>query len=331
MPPHPFRAFRIHQEQGHVVARLEAVSLDDLSPGEIVIKVRYSTINYKDALAATGKGKILRKFPLVGGIDLAGEIVESSEPTLQPGTRVLVTGCGLSETHDGGYAEYARVPSNWVIPIPAPLDEFECMALGTAGFTAALAIHRMEENGQDPASGEIVVTGASGGVGSLAVDMLSGRDYRVVAVTGKSDAAGFLRELGASRVLGRDEIDVGSRPLETVRWAGAIDNVGGDLLAKLIRSTDFRGNIASVGMAASTELTTTVLPFILRGINLLGINSVHTPHALRVRIWERLASDLRPRCLDKIVTRTIDLADLGQAFDQYIEAKMVGRTVVRIA
>jgi acrylyl-CoA reductase (NADPH) len=331
MASQTFRAFRIHQEHGGVVGRLESISLDDLSPGEIVIRVRYSTINYKDALAATGKGKILRQFPLVGGIDLAGEVVESGDPSLAVGARVLVTGCGLSETHDGGYAEYARVPAHWAIPIPATLDEFECMAIGTAGFTAALAIHRMEENGQDPSAGEVVVTGASGGVGSLAIDMLASRGYAVVAVSGKADAEPYLRDLGAARVLKRQEIDLGSRPLETASWAGAIDSVGGDVLAWLIRTTDFGGNVASIGMAASTKLETTVLPFILRGINLLGINSVYTRRAVRLRVWERLASDLRPRHLQKIVTRTIELADLGEAFQQYLDANVLGRTVVRIA
>lgn len=330
MPSQSFTAFRIHQEQSRILGRLESISLADLSPGEVVVKVRYSTINYKDALAATGKGKILRQFPLVGGIDLAGEVVESTNPSLSPGARVLVTGCGLSETHDGGYAEYARVPASWAIPIPSALDEFECMAIGTAGFTAALAIHRMEENGQDPTGGEVVVTGASGGVGSLAIDMLASRGYRVVAVSGKPEAAHYLQDLGAARVLGLQEIDFGSRPLEAALWAGAIDSVGGDALAWLIRTTDFGGNIASIGMAASTKLDTTVLPFILRGINLLGINSVYTQRALRLRVWERLASDLRPQHLKKIVTRTIELADLSQAFQQYLDAKVLGRTVVRI-
>ncbi len=331
MAPQNFRAFRIHQEHDRVVGRLESISLADLAPGEVVVKVRYSTINYKDALAATGKGKILRQFPLVGGIDLAGEVVESGDPSLNVGTRVVVTGCGLSETHDGGYAEYARVPAHWAIPIPSALDEFETMALGTAGFTAALAIHRMEENGQEPSAGEVVVTGASGGVGSLAIDMLAGRGYRVVAVSGKSEAERYLQDLGAVRVLNRQEIDFGSRPLENASWAGAIDSVGGDALAWLIRTTDFGGNIASIGMAASTKLETTVLPFILRGINLLGINSVYTRRAVRLRVWERLASDLRPRHLNKVVTRTIELADLNQAFQQYLDAKVIGRTVVRMA
>lgn len=331
MSAQAFTAFRIHQEDGRIVGRLETLTLDDLADGEVVVKVRYSTINYKDALAATGKGKILRKYPLVGGIDLAGEIVSSTDASLPVGTRVVVTGGGLSETHDGGYAEYARVKSEWVIPIPAPLDEREAMAIGTAGFTAALAIDRMEHNGQVPEAGEIVVTGATGGVGSLAIDMLAKRGYRAVAMTGKPTAVPYLEALGAARVLMRDQIDLGTRPLETAQFAGAIDAVGGDLLAWLTRTVDFHGNIASIGMAASTELRTTVLPFILRGINLLGINSVHVPRDLRMRIWARLASDLRPRSLDKIVTNTVSLRDLPSAFEQYIRGEVIGRTLVTIA
>lgn len=326
-----FQAFRIHQESGKIVSRMETISLDDLAAGELVVKVRYSTINYKDALAATGKGKILRKYPLVGGIDLAGEVVSSSDPAFQPGQKILVNGCGLSETHDGGYAGYARLRSDWVIPIPAGLDEFQCMALGTAGFTAALAIHRMEQNGQRPENGEIIVTGATGGVGSLAIDMLAGRGYSPVAVTGKKAAENYLRQLGATRVLLREDIDPGSRPMEEATWAGAIDNVGGELLTWLTRTTNFWGNIASIGMAGSVELKSTVLPFILRGVNLLGINSVFTPRAVRLEVWKRLATDLKPRHLDQIVTRTIDFEQLPGAFDDYIQAGVTGRTVVRIS
>ncbi|HKU14826.1 MAG TPA: oxidoreductase [Steroidobacteraceae bacterium] len=328
-----FRAFRIHQESGKIAARLETIGLDDLNSGEVVIRVRYSTINYKDALAATGAGKILRKFPLVGGIDLAGEVVSSEHGGFQPGQKVLVTGCGLSETHDGGYAQYARVAADWVVPIPAGLDEFQCMAIGTAGYTAALAIHRMEQNGQTPQgdrSGEIVVTGASGGVGSLAIDMLAARGYRVVAVTGKQSSAEYLERIGAARVLLRESIDLGSRPLEEAQWAGAIDNLGGDVLAWLTRTTRFWGNIASIGLAASPELKTTVVPFILRGVSLLGINSVYTPRPLRLAVWQRLASDLRPRHLDSIVTRTIDLDQLPQAFEPYVKGAVTGRAVVKV-
>lgn len=326
-----FLAFRIHQEGGKIVPRMETIALDALGAGEVVVKVRYSTINYKDALAATGTGKILRKYPLVAGIDLAGEVVSSSDAALAVGQKVLVNGCGLSETHDGGYAEYARVKSEWVVPIPPGLDEFQAMALGTAGFTAGLAIHRMEQNGQRPENGEVVVTGASGGVGSLATDMLAGRGYKVVAVTGKKSSEEYLQRLGASRVLLRDAINTGSRPMEEAQWAGAIDNVGGELLTWLTRTTNFWGNIASIGMASSFELKTTVLPFILRGVNLLGINSVFTPRALRLEVWKRLATDLKPRHFDQIVTRTIDFAQLPTAFDDYIKAGVTGRTVVRIA
>jgi acrylyl-CoA reductase (NADPH) len=326
-----FRAFRIHQEDRKIVSRFETLALDALSAGEVVVKVRYSTINYKDALAATGAGKILRRYPLVGGIDLSGEVVSSTDPQFQPGQKVLVTGSELSETRDGGYAEYARLNSDAVVPIPAGLDEFEAMAIGTAGYTAALAIHRMEQNGQQPDGGEIVVTGASGGVGSIAIDMLAARGYSAVAVTGKKTSTEYLQRLGAARVLLRDEIDTGSRPMEEAQFAGAIDNVGGELLTWLTRTVKFWGNIASIGLAASPELKTTVLPFILRGINLLGINSVYTPRPLRLQVWQRLATDLKPRHLDSIVTSTIDFDQLPQAFDAYLKSSVTGRTVVRIA
>lgn len=326
-----FRAFRIHQEGGKIVSRMETLSLEQLSAGEVVVKVRYSTINYKDALAATGAGKILRRYPLVGGIDLSGEVVSSSDPQFQPGQKVLVTGSELSETRDGGYAEYARLKSDSVVPIPAGLDEFQAMALGTAGYTAALAVHRMEQNGQQPDGGEIVVTGATGGVGSIAVDILAARGYRVVAVTGKQASVDYLQRIGAARVLLRDQIDTGSRPLEEAQFAGAIDNVGGELLTWLTRTVKFWGNIASIGLAASPELKTTVMPFILRGVSLLGINSVYTPRPLRLQVWQRLATDLKPRHLDSIVTRTIPFEQLPSAFGDYLQAGVTGRTVVRIA
>jgi acrylyl-CoA reductase (NADPH) len=325
-----FRALRIHQEGGKTAAKLETIGLDALTAGEVVVRVRYSTINYKDALAATGAGKILRKYPLVGGIDLAGEVESSSDPSFHKGQKVLVTGGGLSETQDGGYAQFARVSADQVIPLPAGLDEFQAMALGTAGFTAALAIHRMEQNGQQPAHGEILVTGATGGVGSLAIDMLAGRGYAAVALTSKQASAAYLQEIGAARVLLKQDVNLGAKPLEEGKWAGAIDNVGGDVLTWLTRTTNAWGNIASVGMAASFELKTTVLPFILRGVNLLGINSVITPRDVRLAVWQRIASDLKPRRLDRIVTRTISLDELPDAFDAYLKATVTGRTVVKL-
>ena len=326
-----FKAFRIHSEGGRIAARYEPVTLDDLAPGEVVIRVGYSDINYKDALAATGAGKILRRYPLVGGIDLAGVVESSSDTRYRPGDAVLVTGCGLSETHDGGYAQFARVPGDWVIPMPQGLDAFTAMALGTAGFTAALAIHRLEQNGQSPTGGPIAVTGASGGVGSIAVDMLAARGYRVVAVSGKAAAADYLKELGAAEVLTRQDLNLGSRPLENARFAGAVDNVGGEVLAWLTRTVDFWGNIASIGMAGSAELKTTVMPFILRGVSLLGINSSATRRESRLAVWKRIATDLRPRHLERIVTRTIAFDELPGAFAAYLEGAVTGRTVVRIA
>ena len=325
-----FKAFRIHSEGGKIAARFEQLTLDDLAPGEVVIRVTHSSINYKDALAATGAGKILRRYPLVGGIDLAGVVESSTDPRYPPGMAVLVTGCGLSETHDGGYAQYARVPGDWVIPMPQGLDAATAMGLGTAGFTAALAIHRMEQNGQVPSGGPIAVTGASGGVGSIAINMLSARGYRVVAVSGKASAVPYLKELGASEVLTRQDIDPGSRPLENARFAGAIDNLGGDTLAWLTRTVDFWGNIASIGLAAGPELKTTVMPFILRGVALLGVNSSATRREWRLAVWQRIATDLKPRHLERIVTRSIPFAELPGAFPDYLAGHVTGRTVVRI-
>lgn len=326
-----FRAFRIHEIEKKIVARFDDVTLDDLTPGEVVIRVRWSDINYKDALAATGAGRILRKYPLVGGIDLAGDVVSSTDSRYKPGDRVAVTGCNLSETQDGGYAEFARVKPDWVVPVPAGLDLADMMKIGTAGFTAALAIHLMERNAQKPANGPIVVTGATGGVGSLAIDMLSARGYEVVAVSGKPDNDEYLQSIGASRVLRRQEIDLGKRPLESTLWAGAIDNLGGEILTWLTRTTQPFGNVAAIGLAASPEFHGTVMPFILRGVNLLGINSVYTPRDVRLKVWERLGTDLRPRHFDRIVTRTIDFDALPGAFADYVAGNIVGRTIVRIA
>ena len=326
-----FRAFRIHSDGGRISARFESLSLEDLAAGEVVIRVTHSDINYKDALAATGAGKILRRYPLVGGIDLAGVVESSADARIRPGEAVLVTGCGLSETHDGGYAELARVLADWVIPMPPGLDAATAMALGTAGFTAALAIHRMERNGQEPGGGPIAVTGATGGVGSLAIDMLSVRGYRVVALTGKAESTPYLTSLGAAEVLLREGLDLGSRPLEAARFGGAIDNLGGEVLAWLTRTVDFWGNIASIGLASSPELKTTVMPFILRGVSLIGINSSATRRDLRLAVWQRIATDLKPRHLARIVTRTIAFDELPGAFPAYLDGRVTGRTVVRIA
>lgn len=325
-----FKAYRIHNEDGKIVPRYEELGLDDLAEGEVVIRNEFSSINYKDALAATGAGKILRRFPLVGGIDLAGTVESSADARYKPGDKVLVTGCGLGEEHDGGYAEYARVRGDWVIPLPRGFTTERAMGIGTAGFTAALAIHRMEHNGTRPDGGPVVVTGATGGVGSFAVNMLAGRGYEVTAVTGKAEAEEYLRHLGAADILLRQDIDYGKRPLESIRWQAAVDNVGGEMLTWLTRTTGWWGNIASIGLAGSHELHTTVMPFILRGVNLLGVNSMATPRELRLKIWERIATDLKPSKLDEIVSRTIAFEDLDRAFQDYLDGKVRGRTVVRI-
>jgi acrylyl-CoA reductase (NADPH) len=326
----PFTAYRIHQIDKKIVARFEQLTLDDLSTGDVVVKVQYSSVNYKDALATTGKGRILHRFPLVGGIDLAGSVVSSSDRRYRKGDKVLITGCGLSEDHDGGYAEYARVKGEWVIPLPKGYTAQSAMGLGTAGFTAALAIHRMEHNGTHPKGGPVIVTGATGGVGSFAVNMLAKRGYEVVAVTGKPDAQDYLKQLGASGILLRSEISYGSKPLEKIQWQGAIDNVGGEMLAWLTRTVGWWGNIASIGLAGSHELDTTVMPFILRGVNLLGINSMATPRKLRLKIWDRLATDLKPSKVKLIANETVLFDDLPRIFPRVLEGRQRGRTVVRI-
>jgi len=325
-----FRAYRINRKDREIVSGFTELTLDDLTPGNVVVRVSHSTINYKDALAATGAGRILRRYPLNGGIDLAGIVETSEDPAFPPGTAVLVNGCGLSETVDGGYAEYARVDSAGLVPIPTGMDAAMAMQIGTAGYTAALAIHRMEQNGQAPENGPLVVTGATGGVGSIAIDMLAGRGYEVVAVTGKAAESDYLTSIGASRVLLRDRIDFGSRPMETTEWGGAIDNLGGDYLAWLTRTTAYGGNIASVGLAASHELHTTVMPFILRAVCLLGINSVDTPRELRLAVWSRIAADLKPRHLDRIGHTRITLDALPDYFQQYLDGRVTGRVVVEI-
>ncbi len=326
-----FRAYRIDQQDGKIVAGFTTLNIDDLSAGDVVVKVSHSTINYKDALAATGAGKILRTFPLVGGIDLAGTVVSSDDERFSRGDTVLVNGCGLSETCDGGYAEYARVNADSIVPVPAGMDVAQAMQIGTAGYTAALAIYRMEQNSQSPDGGPIVVTGATGGVGSIAVDMLQGRGYEVVAVTGKADKSDYLKSIGASEILIRDDVDLGKRPLEKALWGGAIDNLGGDYLAWLTRTVKYGGNIASIGLAASHELNTTVMPFILRAVCLLGINSVDTPRDLRLKVWDRIGKELKPRHLDTSCSRTISFDELPEAFQAYIDGTVSGRTVVEIS
>jgi len=325
--PPDFEAFRIHDDDAGHRAGIERVSLDDLSPGELVIEAAWSSVNFKDALAGTGKGKILRRFPLVGGIEVAGYVVASSDPKFKEGDAVLVTGCGLSETRDGGYSEYARLEAQWTIPLPAGLDLRESMILGTAGFTAALALFRMGENRQKPELGPLAVTGATGGVGSLAVAIFSRAGFEVHAISGKAEQHDYLEQLGATEVLGRDALAT-ARPMESARFGGGLDNVGGPMLASLLAQTAPYGNVASAGLAASPALDATVMPFIIRGVSLLGVASAGTARDIREEVWRRLASDWKPARLDRICTREVTLDQLSDVFDTMLAGGSLGRTLV---
>jgi acrylyl-CoA reductase (NADPH) len=325
-----FQAYRVHEEDGKARGRMEEITLDDLNEGGVLIRVRYSSINFKDALAATGKGKIMRGYPKVAGIDAAGVVESSEDPRFSEGDEVLVTGTGIGEEHDGGYSPYLRHSADWVVPLPSGLDLRDAMAIGTAGFTAALAVHRMEENGLAPENGPVVVTGATGGVGSIAVDILAALGYEVTAITGKKSEHGYLKELGAGEILDRNTLEMGERPLERSTWAGAVDTVGGGgTLAWLTRTTKRHGSIGACGNAGGFDLNTTVLPFILRGISLLGVDSNFYPMEGRERLWERLATDMRPRHLDEI-SREIPFSELPEAFEQFMNGAVRGRIVVRI-
>ncbi len=325
-----FQAFRIHAEAGTHQAGIETLSLDDLSPGEVVVKVAHSSVNYKDALAGTGKGRILRESPLVGGIDVAGHVVASSDPAFREGDPVLCTGCGLSETRDGGFSGYARLESKWTVHLPQGLELKESMILGTAGFTAGLALLRMEQNEQRPELGPVVVTGATGGVGMLAIDILTRAGYEAHAITGKTDHFDFLQELGAQQCISRKDLYWGEKPLEATSWAGAIDNVGGDMLNGLTRVIQPYGNIASCGMAGGIGLQTTVMPFIIRGVSLLGIASAGTSRELRDEVWRRLSTSWKPAHLARIATRETGLEGLPDIFERMLAGDSFGRTLVNI-
>ena len=324
-----FSALRIHRDDGVVRSEVEKLSLDELSPGNVLIRVEYSSINYKDALAATGAAPIVQRFPLVGGIDLAGEVLECSDESCRPGDKVVVLGGGLGENRDGGYARFARVDSDRVVPLPEGIDTRRAMAIGTAGFTAALAVHRLEINGQRPEAGPMIVTGATGGVGTIAIALLAGRGYDVTALTGKTGENDYLRTLGAAEIVDRRSVEPVTKPLGRSLWGGAVDNLGGEILGWLTRTVRPWGNIASIGLAAGAGLSTTVMPFILRSVSLIGVNMEVEPQ-LRHRIWERLATDLSPRHLEHITTREVSLPELPSRFDEFMAGSVTGRTVVRI-
>lgn len=329
MTPSTFRAFRIqHDDHGHR-AGIEDIAPDALSPGEVLVKSAYSSVNFKDALAGTGKGKILRSYPLNGGIDVAGHVVASTDPAFKEGDAVLCTGAGLSETRDGGYGEYVRLPSRWTIPLPSGLSLRESMILGTAGFTAALALLQMQDNRQTPETGPLAITGATGGVGMLAVDMYTRAGYQVHAISGKADQFDVLKSLGAAECIDRHRLAFNGKPMDSARFGGALDNVGGAMLAGLLPLIAPYGNVAICGNAGGIAFDSTVMPFIIRGVSLLGVATAATARDQRDRVWQHLASDWKPQHLDRIATREVTLDGLAEVFPAMLAGQSFGRTLVR--
>ncbi|MBI3041406.1 MAG: oxidoreductase [Betaproteobacteria bacterium] len=325
-----FKAYRIFSENDRVAGRVVDARLEELSAGEVVFRAAYSSVNYKDALAATGTGgRIIKAFPRIGGIDAAGTVISSADPRLKAGDEVICTSYEFGVGHDGGYSQVCRVPANWIVPLPKGLTLHEAGSLGVAGYTAGLAVELLELNGMAPSRGNVLVNGATGGVATLAIDMLARLGYRVVAVTGKDAEHGFLKKLGAAEVLSRHQLELGTRPLEKPLWAAAFDSVGGDQLAWLIRTMQPEGVIASFGNAGGIEFKATVLPFILRGVRLIGVDSGYTPMPLRRKIWGRLAADLRPRHFADIVS-AITLEELPAYFEKMLKGQIKGRAVIKL-
>ncbi|HCQ48578.1 MAG TPA: zinc-binding dehydrogenase [Achromobacter sp.] len=331
MPISTFQAYRLHAgpDGASPQGRFDTLSEGELSPGDTLIKVAYAGLNYKDALAQAGRGNIVRDYPRIGGIDLSGTVVHSADPALVPGQQVVVHGFGIGVDCDGGYAEYARVPHDWVLPLPDGITLRDAAVLGAAGFTAALSLHWMEHCGLTPEQGDVLVTGATGGVAGIAIDILSQRGYRVCAMSGKVQAADYLRSLGAADVIAPPDLSAPIKPLMSARWAGVIDSVGGPLLAHALAGSRPDGVAAAFGNAGGADLPTSVIPFILRGVKLLGINA-NSPMPLRRALWQRLATDYRPTRLD-LASREIALADLPRALTAMLERGSTGRTVVRFS
>lgn len=326
-----FRAYFVNKTATDFSAGLRDITLDDLSPGNVLVKVAYSSVNYKDGLASIPDGRVIRKYPLVPGVDLSGTVEESSDARFKPGDEVLVTSYDLGVSHTGGFSEYARVKADWIVPLPESLTLKEAMALGTAGYTASLAIHQLEHMGLKPADGPVLVTGATGGVGSMAISILKSLGYTVAASTGKESEHDYLRALGADEIVSRQETSAESnRPLERERWAGGIDSVGGSTLAYLLRSVKYGGSVASIGNTGGPEFSTTVFPFILRAANLLGIESAYCPMELRRQLWQHLATDYKPAHLMDMIAREITLDELPQALATILKGAVRGRIVVKL-
>lgn len=326
-----FRALTVNKTDDHFSVKIKEIEKSDLPNGEVFIKVAYSSINYKDGLASIPNGKIVRNYPFIPGIDLAGTVVSSEDPRFKEGDEVIATSYEIGVSHFGGYSEYAQIPSNWVVPLPKGLTLKEAMVYGTAGFTAALSIQRLEENGISHEKGKILVTGATGGVGSLTVAMLAQKGYDVVASTGKESEHSFLQELGAKEIISRESVYGGKiKPLDQQHWAGAVDPVGGDQLAAILSKIQYGGSVAVSGLTAGTSVPATVFPFILRGVNLLGIDSVYCPMDVRIPLWKRMATDLKPDKLLNIVQQEITLEELPQFLPSILKGQMRGRIIVKL-
>lgn len=326
----PFAAYVVTKQDDRVEGSVTTLRAEQLPAGEVTIAVEYSSLNYKDGLAATGQGGVVRTYPHVPGIDAAGTVVESQAPEIAVGERVLVTGYDLGVGTFGGYTAYVRVPAAWVVKTPPTLSTFEAMALGTAGFTAAMCLLAMERNGLRPEQGPVLVTGATGGVGSVAVTLLAQQGYTVAASTGKADQHDYLRQLGASQILSRDEVSLSGEPLRPLlrgTWAGAVDTVGGATMSYLLRTTNPGGSIALCGLVGGHDFAGTVIPFLLRGINVLGIDSAACPMAYRQSIWQRLATDFKPQHLAQM-TQVITLRDLPTAIAAILQGQVKGRILV---
>lgn len=324
-----FKALVVNKDEQGYRAGIETWTLDRLMDGDVVVRVRHSTVNYKDGLAVTGKGPIIRSFPLIPGIDLAGTVQSSQNPGFKPGDQVILNGFGVGERHHGGFAQLARLKGEWLVPLPAAFDTAQAMAIGTAGYTAMLCVMALERHGVTPGSGPVLVTGASGGVGSVAVMLLARLGYQVAASTGKAAERPYLESLGAVEIIDRGQLSEPGKPLGRERWAGAVDSVGSHTLANVLAQTCYGGTVAACGLAQGMDLPSTVAPFILRGVTLAGVDSVMAPREVRMEAWSRLARDLEPQALAGI-SRSIGLADVPSAAAQIIQGQVRGRLVVDV-
>jgi len=325
-----YKALVIRETEEGFTREIETVSRDFLPDNDVLIRVKYAGLNYKDALSASGNKGVTKKYPHTPGVDASGVVKESKDNRFTPGQEVIVTSYNLGMNTKGGFAEYISVPGDWIVPLPSGMVLKEAMVMGTAAYTAALALHKMEICGQNPEMGEVVVTGASGGVGSMAVSILKKKGYRVIASSGKTEYYDWLKEIGAKRCINREEvIDESGRPLLSPAWAGGIDTVGGNTLATLLKRCDRNGSVATCGLVASPKLETTVFPFILNGVNLLGVDSAETPYTLRKEIWRRLATDLKPDTLDKM-EKLVALEEIPEYMDEILEGETIGRVVCEL-